>query len=99
MPSTSTSNPGARRQPAAGIKAGPSGLVRLTAPMTGSNRRRARGSGDEVEVGDVLLIVESMKMNNELRATASGRVEAVPVGAGQRVTAGTSWSPCLARGS
>jgi biotin carboxyl carrier protein len=35
-----------------------------------------------------VLVIESMKMNNELRAPADGVVEAVPVVAGQRVNAG-----------
>jgi biotin carboxyl carrier protein len=36
----------------------------------------------------VLLVIESMKMNNELRSPAAGTVESVPVTAGQRVKAG-----------
>ena len=45
------------------------------------------GPGDRVEKGDVVLVIESMKMNNELRSPAAGTVETVPVGAGQRVKA------------
>ncbi|MCE2397612.1 MAG: biotin/lipoyl-binding protein [Gemmatimonadetes bacterium] len=44
--------------------------------------------GDEVEEGEALLIVEAMKMENELRATAAARVARVPVRPGQAVEKG-----------
>ena len=66
----------------------PKGAVSVKAPMTGSIVEVLCAVGERVESGQVLLIIESMKMNNELRAPADGVVEAVPVAAGQRVTAG-----------
>ena len=65
----------------------PKGLVRLTAPMTGSIVEVRCKAGMSVTAGEVLLVIESMKMNNELRSPNDGVVEAVPVGAGQRVKA------------
>jgi biotin carboxyl carrier protein len=65
-----------------------SGAARITAPMTGSVVEVRCAVGDRVEAGQVVLVIESMKMNNELRAPADGVVEAVPVVAGQRVKAG-----------
>lgn len=65
-----------------------SGEVRVTAPMTGSIVEVRCQSGDVVTEGQVLLLIESMKMNNELRSPAAGTVSAVPVTAGQRVAAG-----------
>jgi biotin carboxyl carrier protein len=65
-----------------------SGLERLTAPMTGSIVEVKCGVGDSVQAGQVLLVIESMKMNNELRARAEGTVESVPIKPGQRVQAG-----------
>jgi biotin carboxyl carrier protein len=56
--------------------------------MTGSIVEVRCDAGQEVNSGDVLLVIESMKMNNELRSPAAGTVEAVPVVAGQRVQAG-----------
>jgi len=44
--------------------------------------------GETVENGQVVLVIESMKMNNELRSPAGGVVESVPVVPGQRVKAG-----------
>ena len=41
--------------------------------------------GQVVEQGDVLLVIESMKMNNELRAPVGGTIADVKVKAGQRV--------------
>ena len=71
----------AGRQEAAGPR-------RITAPMTGSIVEVRATPGQEVQAGDVLLVIESMKMNNELRSPAAGTVEQVPVVAGQRVNAG-----------
>jgi oxaloacetate decarboxylase alpha subunit len=48
---------------------------------------------DVIEEGDVLLIIEGMKMQNELRARRDGRVKAVYVSVGQQVEQG---SPLLA---
>ena len=63
------------------------GVVRVIAPMTGSIVEVRCQPGDEVQQGQVLLVIESMKMNNELRSPSAGVVESVPVTAGQRVKA------------
>jgi biotin carboxyl carrier protein len=76
--------PGAKR---AGAGKAAKGVVRITAPMTGSIVEVRCEPGDSVEAGQVVLVIESMKMNNELRTPAAGTVEAVPVRAGQRVNA------------
>ena len=41
-------------------------------------------------IGDVLLILEAMKMQNEIAATQAGTVKAINVAAGQSVKAGDS---------
>lgn len=66
---------------------GAAGIVRVNAPMTGSVVEVRCQPGDEVQQGQVLLVIESMKMNNELRSPSAGVVESVPVSAGQRVKA------------
>ncbi len=66
----------------------PKGTAEVTAPMTGTIVEVLCVVGDRVEQGQVLLVMESMKMNNEIRAPAAGEVTSVEVGPGQRVTAG-----------
>ena len=49
----------------------------------------AVGPGDSVEAGALLLVVEAMKMQNEIRAERAGVVENVDVAAGEAVESGT----------
>ena len=76
----------ASARPKAGAEA--SGRRNVNAPMTGSVIDVRCKPGDSVEQGDVLLVVESMKMNNEIRAPIAGTVELVQVTPGQRVQQG-----------
>jgi len=72
-----------------GRKAGaPTGVVRITAPMTGSIVEVRCSPGQQVEEGDVLFVIESMKMNNELRSPSPGKAGPIPVKPAQRVSAG-----------
>jgi biotin carboxyl carrier protein len=64
------------------------GAHRIQAPMTGSIVEVLCKEGDQVAAGDVVLIIESMKMNNEMRAPADGTITDLSVKAGDRVTAG-----------
>jgi biotin carboxyl carrier protein len=66
------------------------GPQRLTAPMPGKVVRVLVKSGDEVHPRQGLVVVEAMKMENELRAARGGRVRDVLVGEGQSVEAGTT---------
>ncbi len=65
-----------------------SGPAPLKAPMPGLVVRVEVEEGDEVGPGDALLIVEAMKMENELRATAAGRVARVAISPGEAVEKG-----------
>jgi pyruvate carboxylase subunit B len=60
----------------------------LRAPMPGLVVRVEVSEGQTVEVGEGLVVVEAMKMENELRATHGGVVERVHVTAGERVEKG-----------
>ena len=53
--------------------------------MPGSIVRVLVAEGDEVTAGQVLLVLEAMKMENELRAPISGVVKAIHVDPGQAV--------------
>jgi biotin carboxyl carrier protein len=45
--------------------------------------------GDRVEIGDVVVVLEAMKMQNDIAATRRGAVGAVHVREGDVVTPGT----------
>jgi len=64
------------------------GRQQITAPMAGKVVRLLVQSGEKVEVGQGLLVVEAMKMQNEIRSTKSGTVERLLVLEGQPVNAG-----------
>lgn len=64
------------------------GRQQITAPMAGKIVRLLVKSGEKVEVGQGLLVVEAMKMQNEIRSTKSGTVERLLADEGQTVNAG-----------
>lgn len=61
---------------------------RVRAQMPGKIVRILVKPGDEVSKDQPLLVMEAMKMENEIRATATGTVEAVKVVEGQAVETG-----------
>ncbi len=61
----------------------------LTSPMAAVVQQIMVKPDDEVPAGAVLMVVEAMKMQNELRARRGGQVKAVYVTVGQRVEQGT----------
>ena len=65
-----------------------SGPAPLLAPMPGLVVRVLVEAGAEVSAGQGLVVVEAMKMENELRASAPGRVTAVHAVAGTAVEKG-----------
>ena len=62
---------------------------RVTAPMPGKVLRVLVRAGDEVKARQGLVVIEAMKMENELRAARDGRVREMLVSEGQSVDAGT----------
>jgi pyruvate carboxylase subunit B len=62
----------------------------LRAPMPGLVVRVLVEAGQRVEKGAGLVVLEAMKMENELRSTAAGLVKAVQVQAGDTVEKGQS---------
>lgn len=61
----------------------------VLSPMTGAVFQVYVQPRDRVAEGDVLMVIEAMKMNNELRAQRSGVVGEVYVKSGQRVEQGS----------
>jgi acetyl-CoA carboxylase carboxyltransferase component len=64
------------------------GLTELTVPFAGTVLRVDVGPGDQVRAGQVLVVLESMKMEHVIEAAAPGTVRAVGVAAGDAVQAG-----------
>ena len=65
-----------------------SGPSRLTAPIPGKVVAVKVEPGDEVEPGQALIVLEAMKMENELAADQTGKVVAIHVAAGDTVEGG-----------
>jgi biotin carboxyl carrier protein len=63
-------------------------VVRLVAPMPGKIVRTLVPAGSHVEAGQGLVVMEAMKMENELRAPRAGTVREVHVQEGQTVETG-----------
>jgi biotin carboxyl carrier protein len=61
---------------------------RLKAPIPGQIARVRAVAGQAVARGDPLLVLEAMKMENEIRSPCAGRVAAVHVVTGQIVALG-----------
>ena len=66
-----------------------SGPSRLEAPIPGKVVSIAVSAGDEVSPGQSLVVLEAMKMENELIAERGGKVTAVHVEPGDTVDTGT----------
>jgi biotin carboxyl carrier protein len=64
------------------------GTGAVAAQMTGRILRIEVAPGDEVQEGALLLVLEAMKMENEIRSPRSGKVKAVAVNVGDRVNTG-----------
>jgi len=64
------------------------GRESILAPMPGKIVRLLVAPGDSVEAGQGIIVIEAMKMQNELKARRGGRVVALPVREGETVAAG-----------
>jgi biotin carboxyl carrier protein len=62
----------------------------LMSPMPATVRKVLVAAGDTVATGDVLLLLEAMKMELPIRATSNGRVAAVTCAEGDLVQPGVS---------
>lgn len=76
--------PKAAPKAASGAKGG----VKVTSPMPGKILGVKANVGDAVKKGQVLLILEAMKMENEIVAPQDGTVASIEVAAGAAVESG-----------
>jgi acetyl-CoA/propionyl-CoA carboxylase, biotin carboxylase, biotin carboxyl carrier protein len=89
-------NPGAgptlqrppRRQRAGGAAATSAASGDLTSPLQGVVLRVAVEQGAEVSEGDLVTVIEAMKMENEITAHRSGKITELPISEGAAVTNG-----------
>jgi biotin carboxyl carrier protein len=80
----------ARRKLAAvaGVRAQQSGPLAVKSPMPGKVVKVLVKPGDEVKAGQGVVVVEAMKMENELKSPRDGKVQTVAVAEGQAVESG-----------
>lgn len=88
----STPAPVAAPKPAA-PKAAPAaaagaGAIKINSPMPGNILSVKASAGQAVKKGDVLMILEAMKMENEICAPQDGTIASVQVSAGDSVESG-----------
>ena len=67
---------------------GGDGVQTVVAPMPGKVVRVLVAYGDEVKAGQGLLVVEAMKMQNEIKASRAGKILSLTVKEGATVAAG-----------
>jgi biotin carboxyl carrier protein len=73
----------------AGLSRKAEGREAIKAPMPGKVVRILVAAGDEVKAGQGLVVLEAMKMQNEMRAPRGGRVVSVAVKDHEAVNAGS----------
>jgi acetyl-CoA carboxylase carboxyltransferase component len=64
------------------------GLTELTVPFAGTVLRVAVSPGDNVAPGDILVVLEAMKMEHVVEAATPGRIDSVEVRVGDAVRTG-----------
>jgi biotin carboxyl carrier protein len=74
--------------PAPQASSGTVGNIKVSSPMPGKILSLKAAVGQSVKKGEVILILEAMKMENEIVATDDGTIASINVTAGQSVEAG-----------
>lgn len=72
------------------VASAPAGGEAIKAPMPGTILKVNVSNGQAVKKGDVLFVLEAMKMENEIMAPCDGTVNGVAVNAGASVETGTA---------
>ncbi|RMF60714.1 MAG: biotin/lipoyl-binding protein [Calditrichaeota bacterium] len=66
----------------------PAGSGAVTSPISGVVVEIKCQKGDAVKEGQILLVIEAMKMNTSIAAPTAGRVKNIPVAVGEQVQEG-----------
>ena len=74
--------------PKAAAPAGAQGAVKVNAPMPGKILKVNVSAGSAVKKGDVLMVLEAMKMENEICAPQDGTIATVECAVGDSVESG-----------
>ncbi len=75
--------------PAAPVATGTAGSVEITSPMPGTILSVKVSVGQQVAKGDTVVVLEAMKMENEIPAPEAGTVASINVQNGASVETGT----------
>ena len=75
--------------PVAAPVSAPAGGEQVTSPMPGNILAVNVAAGDTVRKGQVLMILEAMKMENEIMSPSDGKIVSVSVTKGATVESGT----------
>lgn len=78
----------AKAAPAGGAGAGAAGSIKVSSPMPGKILAVKANVGDSVKKGQVILILEAMKMENEVVAPEDGTIASIDVTVGASVESG-----------
>ena len=84
-----TPAPAAPAKKAAPKKTAGAGSVKINSPMPGKIVAVKLAAGDPVKKGDVVLVLEAMKMENEICAPKDGTIAGIEVAVGDQVEGGS----------
>ena len=79
---------GGAAAPVAAAPAGGAGSIKVSSPMPGKILAVKANVGDSVKKGQVILILEAMKMENEVVAPEDGTIASIDVTVGAMVESG-----------
>lgn len=88
-PAAATAAPAPAPAPAPAAAPAPAGGEQVTSPMPGTILAVNVAAGDTVKRGQVLMILEAMKMENEIMCPRDGRIASVNTSKGASVESGT----------
>ncbi|MDD6572870.1 MAG: biotin/lipoyl-binding protein [Thermoflexaceae bacterium] len=80
--------PAVKAAPKAAAPSTAAGSVKVEAPMPGKILKTVASAGQAVKKGEVLVVLEAMKMENEIVAPQDGTVASINVAVGDSVEAG-----------